>query len=350
MSITVHTATEEDIERWNRCVSQSAQASPFHRYEVLELLSRYSETTCYPLIGLKGEEPIGLLPIFERNIGPIQIVTSPPGGFEVYYLGVALSTPSQLKQRKTERRNRQFIDGCVEWIEQKLNPDVIHIRSGDRYTDVRPLKRNHFDTSPYYTYVVDLSPGEEDVMMSFSSDARSNIRSEDDDYEIRIGEEGACERIINHVIDRLDSISVQYNISPAYARDLSAALPKGIIQPYECFVGGESVGGIITLEGSNTVYRWQGGTKQSGNIPVNDVLDWRIMQDAIDCGIERYDLYGANIERTATYKSKFGPDPISYYSAMRRSPRATLLSWLRNQFPTEDILSAVRSYGNLVVR
>jgi hypothetical protein len=345
MSITVHDATEEDIECWNRCVSQSAQASPFHQYEALELLSQYSGTTCYPLIGLKGEEPIGLLPVFERSIGPIQIVTSPPGGFEVYYLGVTLNTPTQLKQRKTERRNRQFINGCIEWIERELTPDAINIRSGDRYTDLRPLKNNRFDTTPYYTYVVDLSPGKENVMMSFSSDARSNARSEGN-YEIRVGTDGACERIIDQVADRLNTMNVQYNITSAYINGLSAALSDGTIRPYECFVDGESVGGIITLESGDTVYRWQGGTKQSSEIPVNDVLDWHIMQDAIDRGIKRYDLYGANIERTAKYKSKFGPDPTPYYSATRRSSRAAILSRIRDILPNGGILSAMRTYGN----
>lgn len=342
MSITVRNATGEDIDRWNRCVSESAQASPFHRYEVLELLSQYSETECYPLIGLKGEEPIGLLPVFERSIGPLRILTSPPGGFEVYYLGVTLNTPSQLKQRKAERRNREFINGCIEWIEAELGPDVINIRSGERYTDLRPLKNNRFDTTPYYTYVVDLSPGKEEVMMSFSSDARSNART-GDDYEIRIGREGACERIIDQVADRLGAMDVEYSITPAYISDLSDALPDGTIRSYECLVDGESVGGIIVLESGSTVYRWQGGTKQNCEIPVNDVLDWRIMRDAIDRGIERYDLYGANIERTAKYKSKFGPDPTPYYRATKRSPRAAILSRLRRTLPSEGVLSAVRS-------
>ena len=342
MSITVHDATEEDIGRWNRCVTQSAHASPFHQYEALQLLSQYSETTCYPLIGLKGEEPIGLLPVFERSIGPIQIITSPPGGFEVYYLGVTLNVTSQLKQRKAERRNREFINGCIEWIERELSPDVINIRSGDRYTDLRPLKNNRFDTTPYYTYVVDLSPGKEDVMMSFSSDARSNTRSEGG-YEIRTGRDGACERIIGQVADRLGAMDVQYNITPAYIRDLSDVFPDGTIRPYECLVDGESIGGIIVLESGNTVYRWQGGTKQNSEIPVNDLLDWRIMRDAIDRDIERYDLYGANIARTAKYKSKFGPDPTPYYSATKQSPRAAILSRLRNTLPSEGILSAVRS-------
>lgn len=57
------------------------------------------------------------------------------------------------------------------------------------------------------------------------------------------------------------------------------------------------------------------------------------MRDAMNRGMKRYDLYGANLGRTSDYKSKFGPEAVPNYSAIRRSTRARVLSEVRNQLP-----------------
>lgn len=343
MSIEIRKATKEDAGQWNRAVEQSDQASPFHYYEALKLIEEYSGLELHPLIGLKGQEPVGILPVFERKIGPLTLVLSPPDGLEIFYLGVALANPSELKQRKVERRNRQFIEAAVEWLDHTLDPDLTHIRTVDGYIDVRPLKDQEFDVTPYYTYVVDLDREVEDVLMDFSSDARSNIRgAEDTDvaYEITTGGANACKRIISRVNDRLENLDVQYDLSPAFAHDLYERLPDGVVRPYECYVEDEAAGGILVLELGDTAYGWQGGTKYHGEFAINDVLDWHIMRDTMDRGVERYDLYGANLERTSNYKSKFGPKPVPNYSAMRRSTQAEVLSEIRNHLPLHGIVRA----------
>lgn len=336
MAIEVRKATAADAEQWNRIVDRSEQSSPFHYYEALQLLEEYSGTELHPLIGFKGQQPVGVLPVFERRMGPLTLALSPPDGLEVFYLGIALANPPELKQRKVERRNRRFVEATVEWIDRSLDPDLTHIRTVDRYTDVRPLKNEGFDVTPYYTYVVDLDRDKEDVLMGFSGDARSNVRdaeNTDVDYEISLGDADACQRIIERVGDRLDDLGVQYDLRPAFAHDLYERLPDGVVRPYECYVEGRAVGGILVLELGDTTYGWQGGTKYCGELAINDVLDWHIMRDAMSRGMKRYDLYGANLGRTSDYKSKFGPEAVPNYSAIRRSTRARVLSEVRDQLP-----------------
>lgn len=346
MSIEVREVTEADAERWNRVVDRSDQSSPFHYYEALELLEEYSGTELHALMGFKGQQPIGVLPVFERTMGPLTLALSPPDGLEVFYLGLALVNPPELKQRKAERRNRAFVEAAVEWLDRALAPDLTHIRTVDGYTDVRPLKNEGFDVTPYYTYVVDLDRDEEDVLMGFSGDARSNVRDAEEtdvDYEITLGDADACTRIIERVGDRLDDLDVQYDLLPAFAHDLYERLPDGTVRPYECYVEDEAVGGILVLELGDTAYGWQGGTKYRGELAINDVLDWHIMRDAMDRGMKRYDLYGANLGRTSDYKSKFGPEAVPNYSAMRRSTRAKLLSGMRSQLPIARARKQLRS-------
>lgn len=350
MSIEVRTATREDAKRWDRIVDRSNQASPFHYYGALDLIEEYSGTRLHRLMGFKGQEPVGVLPVFERRIGPLTLVSSPPDGLEIFYLGVALANPPELKQRKAERRNRQFVESATDWIDATLDPDVTHIRTVDRYTDVRPFKAQEFDVTPYYTYVVDLDRDREDVLMDFSGDARSNVRNAEEadvNYEITTGGADACERVVDRVGERLEDLDVRYELMSSFARDLYERLPDGAVRPYECSVEGEAVGGILVLELGDTVYGWQGGTKYRGDLAVNDMLDWRIMCDAMDRGMKRYDLYGANIGRTSDYKSKFGPDPVPNYRAIRRTPRAAVLSGIRNRLPIAQTRKRLNGVGML---
>lgn len=334
MSIEVRYANKNDIENWNSYVDRSSQASPFHQYEGLRLLANHSDTTLHPLIGFKGQEPVGVLPVFEDRKGPITVVITPPQHTEVYYLGAALLDTDRVKQRKLERRNREFVSGCLEWIERTLSPDLTHIRTVYRYTDHRPFKEEGYEITPYYTYVTDLTADPDDLLMSFSSDARSNIRNTDDDaYEIEIGDLDEAQEIIRRVRERHDEQGKPYYITPEYVTELYTEFPDGQVKPYVCRTDDDIAGGILAIEYGDTIYRWQGGTKADVDIPVNDLLDWHVMEDAMSRGVERYDFVGANTRRICRYKSKFGPELETYHGAMKRSRRARALSTARKRLP-----------------
>ncbi|MFC7115375.1 hypothetical protein ACFQH2_11060 [Natronoarchaeum sp. GCM10025703] len=78
MSVEIELYDGDDRERWNRHVDQSPQSTPFHRYEALEVLADASGTELYPMVGYKGQEPVGLLPVFVLSKGPVAAAFSPP--------------------------------------------------------------------------------------------------------------------------------------------------------------------------------------------------------------------------------------------------------------------------------
>ena len=334
MSITVRRAEGDELEQWDSYVKRSEQAGPFHQRAGLELLADHTDTTLHPLVAYKGQQEVGILPVFEKEKGPFTLVVTPPSNTEVYYLGAALLDANQLKQRKLERRNRRFIYTCHEWIEQNLDPDLTHIRNTDRYLDHRPFKEKGYEVEPYYTYVTDLTRDVDDLMMALSSDARSNIRNTDDDaYGIDIGGLEEAKEIIDRVRDRHDEQGQAYYIDDEYITRLYTEFPDGQVKPYTCYIDGEIAGGIVAIEHDDTVYRWQGGTKGDVDLPVNDLLDWQIMKDAKSRGVERYDFVGANQRRICRYKSKFAPDLAAYHGARRRSSRADAVNTVRSLLP-----------------
>ena len=334
MSIDIEVFDSADRDRWNDLVEQSSQGTPFHRFEALEVLAEHSDSDLHPMVGFKGQEPVGLLPIFSINKGPVTAAFSPPPDLKVSYLGPALVNFQKLKQRKAERRHTRLVGNCIDLVEEELNPKYTHVRTAPWYDDPRPFVWNDFEVEQAYTYVVDLTDGTDALLDRFSGDARRNIRNgtgDDVDVEIHEGGAAAVRRIISQVKDRHDEQDESYNLSPDTVATLYERLPEGTIRPYVCTVDGRFAGGVVTLEDDTTIYRWQGGAKPDTDVPINDRVDWHIMQEAVDRDLEYYDLVGANNKRLCGYKAKFAPELQTYYSIQEGTRSMNLVSGLYKQ-------------------
>jgi len=319
MGIDVEPVGAEDADRWDRIVERSPHGTPFHRYAVLETLADHADATLHPLVGYKGQEPVGVFPGFEVTRGPVTTLFSPPPDLKATYLGPALANHGNAKRRKAERRHRRFVEGCLSWFEDR-SPKYVHVRTAPGYDDARTFEWNGFDAHPAYTYRVDLARGEDALWSAFSGDARSNVRGVEDadaDCSVEVGGEDAVRRIVEQVTARHAEQGERYPLTPALVTDLYDRAPGGTVRPYVCTVDGEFATGMVALAFGDTVYRWQGGARPEVDLPVNDYLDWEIMRDAIGEGFDTYDLVGASTRRLTGYKAKFDPELSIHLSVER---------------------------------
>jgi CelD/BcsL family acetyltransferase involved in cellulose biosynthesis len=324
MSVDIELATGPDA--WDDLVERAPHGTPFHRSGCLETAAEHADATVSPLVGYKGEEPVGLFPLFVRSVGPVSAAFSPPPGLKLPYLGPVLLNFEKLKPRKAQRRNRRFVEGCLAWVDERHDPAYVHVRGTTRYDDPRPFRWASFDVSPGYTHVVDITPSESDLLDRFSSDARQNVRNTDrDGVEITTGDAATVARIIDRVRERFADQGKSFPVPEGFATDLYRALPEGVVRPYCCRVDGAFAGGVLALSAGDTVYRWQGGTKPDRDLPVNDLLDWHVIREARDRGIERYDLVGAGDPGISRYKAKFAPSVESYPQLTRTTRLAAVL-------------------------
>ncbi|SDD39420.1 GNAT family N-acetyltransferase [Natrinema hispanicum] len=316
MSVEIRTLNPHaDAEEWNRYVERSDDSNPFFRAEALRLQAVDTDTILHLLAGFKGQETVGIFPVFEYTKGPVTGAFSPAPHSWTTYLGPALLNVDKLKQRKADRRIKRFIEGCLEWIDTELSPLYSKFVTGT-LDDVRPFVWNDYDVKPSHTYVVDLDGSEEELLNRFSSDARSNIRNADEDsYTIEEGDTDDVERIVEKVRQRYESQGQPFRLSVDFARAVHEQLPDGAIRPYICRVDGEFLGGILVVESDRTRYRWQGGVKPDADvdIAINDLLDWHVMRDGLHAGIEEYDLVGAGVPSINRYKAKFNPRLETHY-------------------------------------
>jgi hypothetical protein len=318
-----------DREEWNALLDRSGQTTPFHRYEALEVIADHADATLYPYVGYKGQEPVGIFPVFAIRRWPLRTAFSPPPDLEVTYLGPAQLDGSSPKQRKAERRHRRFVEAVLEEVDAEIDPHYSHLRAPTGYDDPRPFIWNDFEPTPRYTYEVDVTGDEEDLFMSFSSDVRGNVRgAEDVEYTLEEGDATDAERIISRVQDRHEEQDVSYNVTKSFARDLYRSLPDGTVRAYVCEREGRFVGGKITLENDDTLYGWQTVADLDDDLAATDLIDWAVIQRARDRGIERFDLVGANDPRLCGYKAKFNPEVRTHYSLERSSPATETLKGL----------------------
>lgn len=318
MSVRVRRATEDELDGWDDLVRRSPHATPFHLAGAMDVLAEHSSTTLHPLVGLVGEETVGLLPVYDRGLGPVSGVFSPPPNLKVSSQGPVLLNFEKLKARKATRRHAAFIDECLAYVDREIGPRYLLVRTPPRYDDARPLAWNGLSVTPRYTYAVDLRRGQDALLQSFSGDARGNITGEyDPEVEIRQAGADAIRRIVTQLRERHAEQGESYPVTPEFVQALYRTLPDGTVRPYECTVDNEFAGGMITVELGDTIYRWQGGAKTELGVPINDLVDWHVISDAMERGRSRYDLVGANTRRLAGYKAKFAPELEPYYEAVR---------------------------------
>ncbi|MGM0605605.1 MAG: GNAT family N-acetyltransferase [Halobacteriota archaeon] len=323
----------DDGDEWNEYLQRSAQATPFHRFECLETIADHADARLYPYVGFKGREPVGLFPIFEVSKGPISVTFSPPPDLKISYLGPASIENSSTKRRRAERTNKRLVNGCLDRMNEEINPSFTFIRPSFRYTDPRPFIWQQFDPTTRYTYVVDLTPSTDELLMGFSSDARRNVTNADEDrYVISEGDRDDVIRSIERTKQRHDEQGVTYQVTPQFVADMYDRLPDCVARVYVCTVDDEFHGGHITLEFGDVIYGWQSWGDHESDLPVNDLLEWRIMRDAKERGFDSYDLVGANNERLSEYKAKFGPKLEPFVPVQRGTQTMNTISKLYKRF------------------
>lgn len=328
--MSIEITTPDDADEWNRIVDRADGSTPFHRFEALEVFAEHTDSTLHPMIGYKGQEAVGLLPAFGLRKGPVMTAFSPPPDKKISYLGPVVLSKAGMKQRKSERRHRRFVESAIEHLDETVDPRYINIRSPTEYVDPRPFVWNDFTPSPRYTYRLNLDRDPDEIISAASSDLRSNVRKTDSDaYEIALGDRAGMEQIVSHAKRRHEEQDVAYDVTPKFVRDLSRALPEAM-RSYICTADGEFVGGTIVLQDGQTVYRWQSYADFDASVPAQDLLDWHVIQEAIEDGRTRYDLVGANNPRLCEYKAKFAPDVATYYELERSGPAVNVLKSLYN--------------------
>jgi len=293
----------------------------FHTTDALEVLESHWPGEVRLFGGFKGQEPIGLLPLFVRQTRVGRIVSSPPIGFGIGRLGPIVMSTSP-KQRKRESVNKKFVRNVIEAVDGTDQFTLFRVVGNTTYNDPRPFSWEGFDVTPEYTYQIDVGSATTDhVLESFSRDLRKDIRNRDEvGITIRRQQEGDAKKIYNAMVDRYHEQGKDQPVSWEFIEDLLAAVDDRARVYVAESESGEFISGMIVLYADKIACNWKGGAKSrtlDTSVSVNNLLHWKIIEDIITDpeldSITTYDFYTANNERLSRYKSSFNGSLVPYY-------------------------------------
>lgn len=315
-----------DLDEWESALPDTGY-EVFHRPEALRVLDDHTQATLRLFGGFKGEQPIGLLPVFVRRYGPARVVASPPPAMNVPRLGPVLM-PTSPKRRKRERVNRTFTEEVLEAIEADSARTLLRMDCNAAYPDPRPYRWNDLEIETRFTYALDATAPPDEIMSSFSKSLRREIRDAKD-LDVTVSVEGipGAREVFEETRDRYEQQGEPHHVEWPYVRDLVTALDDRCRTYVARDDDGEFIGGITALYSNDTAYFWQGGTRavhEETNVSLNGLIHWRIIED-IAAGeplesVTAYDLMGANTERLCQYKSKFDAELVPYFAVETSSP------------------------------
>ena len=290
----------------------------FHTPAALSALDAHTDAELRLFGGFKGEQPVGLLPVFEHSRAVGRTITSPPPGLNVPRLG-PIVMPTSPKQRKRERVNRTFVEAVLEELDTDGALSLVRLITMCGYTDPRPFLWADFDLTTRYTYVLDLSDTDpEGVMGAFSKSLRRDVTdARESDVTVAVEGHDATLEVFERTRDRYQEQDRGFPLAWDYVSDLVAGLEERARTYVARDADGEFLSGVTALFGPDAAYFWQGGTRADHDVAVNSLLHWRIIEDVLTDetfdSVTAYDLMGANTERLCDYKGKFAGDLVPYY-------------------------------------
>ena len=309
------------LEDWGTELPKSG-FEVFHLPGALSVVTDHLDAERRLYAAKKGQETVGLLPVFveERRVG--RAVLSPPPGLSIPRLGPVLM-PNSPKLRKREQLNQALVEGVLEDVGASSSTTLVRLLSPLDYGDPRPLSWNGLDVDPKFTYVVDTDDASslEELMKGFSKSLRNKMRRLPE-LDVSISDEGrsGAVRIHEDVAERY----LEQDKTPPVHRRFVEDLVDSLDDRFRAYVArddeGAYLGGIVVLYSNDLAYFWLGGARHSyDGISVNTLVHRQILDDILTDpafeSITGYDLVGANTERLCEYKAKFCGELTEYYVA-----------------------------------
>ena len=334
--MNVETLTPDE---WERYLPDSGFEA-FHTREALEAMDRHLRGELRLYGGFKGEQPVGLLPVFVRRRSIGRAILSPPPSTGTPHLGPIVMSNSP-KRRKRERVNRRFVEAVLDELAVDSSRTLLRLVCAPSYADPRPFRWSGMDVRAEFTYHLDVTDDPEELLRSFSKSLRREIRDlEDTDLTVAAEDDGlaAAGRVYEDIADRYAEQGESFPLTEAYVLDLVEAL-EDRCRVYVARDGdGEYLTGVVVVYSNDAAYYWEGGARATyDDASVNSLLHWAVVRDvAVDpdlASVSRYDMVGANTPRLCRYKAKFSPELVPYYVVESGGPTMdlakTAYGWLK---------------------
>ena len=340
MTVEIRIAKNEDAQLWDRIISESPQGTLFHQWNWLKITEKHTQSLLYPIIGMRGSTPVGILPLFFQKKGPLRMVFSPPPHAALFYLGPVLAGEDTLKQKnqefnyfefqkKRELHYLEFQKSVETFIKNDLKAHYISISLSPALPDPRPFSWSGYSVELNFDYIIDLSQGYDYLLQTMDKKGRQNLsRAKKRGITVELGGKNEYERILDLMDIRYAQQGKNVMESREYFLDLYDAY-KNSLKIFIAKVDGDIVTGSIDLQYRDTHYSWIGNPKPKIHLSPspNDLLIGESIRYACEQGSRYYITMNAAGDKRlhSYYASKFDPDLKVHFTVKKHSHVAGLL-------------------------
>ncbi|MGA9138854.1 MAG: GNAT family N-acetyltransferase [Methanocella sp.] len=298
----------DDRAAWDNFVDESPYSLLFHKWDFLKIMEKYSGMELLPYGIFKGDELICQFPFFFKK-GPVKLMYSPPMTIMTYVhqLGFIMSQAyMEFKQHKKER--------CLEIVAQdiageiaRLTPNFVSIYAPQGFMDVRPFLWAGFSLRQQYNYIIDLEESLDTISDGFDKPLRRNLRALERSGSLKIEQRNDADLLFDIMRKKLAPYgqTFYHYQSPEYMKELMAAFPDNI-KMYQLFENDELVTTDVMIEHKGRAIFWGGGAGLKEGY-YTAYLKWENMKKAKARGFKTFEIWGADVKREMSFKSKFNP-------------------------------------------
>lgn len=317
----------ENEKIWNEIVDASPQATAFHQYGWLKLMEKHTGFRLYPLIAFKGEEAVGIFPVFFYKKFLVRSTFSPPPGTAISYLGPAMVGKENLRLSQREYIGLEFLKSVDRFISESLKANYIYFSAPPKIDDPRAFQWLGYDVKPAYGYITDLKNGLEAVLEKITTKKiRKEIkRALNKGIYVREGGKKEIGAIYDLMLERYENQGKPVTVSEKYLLELFDRFKlKVFVAEYE----DEIVTGTVCVSFKDRFLSWIGFPKPRIKLSPspNDLLIVEEIKYACENGYDYYEIMGAAGDRRLhNYYSKFNFDLIVRFSAKKSSMVPTII-------------------------
>jgi hypothetical protein len=315
-----------DNDTWDEFIEGSPHGLIFHKWDSLKIIKKYLTYDLYTY-GIYDENVlVGLLPLFYKRINGCKTIFSPPPRTGIPYMGLVMNREYD---RSSQKKKEGYLNFCVEEISKeiaKYNPNYLLISTVPGFLDIRPFQWDNYSINPNYTYILDLTRPQEDILNNFHRYLRKDIRhAENKGFRFQVSED------ISAFYEMQKKRYKEQNLSDPvenekYVKNLFEAYPENLRTYYVYSDKNEALGAITVQEYKKRFMTWMGTTKSIEH--ANEFLIWNLIKHAKENDYEKFELMGANIKNLNQFKSKFNPSLEIGYTIQKKDAFGKLSEWV----------------------
>jgi lipid II:glycine glycyltransferase (peptidoglycan interpeptide bridge formation enzyme) len=293
----------QEPKEWNEIVKESSYGTIFHTLEWMGILEKTYKVKKLPIGIYEKDELIGIFPAFLQRKGILKLITSPLREAATPYGGPLIKETLLKEVTLAFDRFTKNVGYADVTFSPKLNLNSEILRSSN-YEE-------------RFTYILNLDRNVDDIWKNLNKKCRNMIRkAEKSNVKIIEGDKKEClEEYYKTVEDTYKKSNMKPPISMKYYQMVFDVLyQKKQLKVLFAEYDGKVVAGAIFPYFDNRIYYWDGASYQEYNkVAPNNLIQWHLIEWAVENGFKVYDMIGANIPSIAKFKASFGGDMVKYF-------------------------------------